>query len=78
MIVDVYVLAGRLRDFVIEAIVSKTSPRICAHVKPALGLGETKRIPCKPETRGSIIKIRLNSTEPLQLCEVQVFGKPGK
>ena len=73
-----YVLAERLRDFVIEAIASKTSTRICAHVKSALGLGETKRIPCKPGTRGSIIKIILNSTEPLQLCEVQVFGKLGK
>ena len=73
-----YVLAERLRDFVIEAIASKISPRICARVKPALGLGETKRIACKPGTRGSIIKIILNSIEPLQLCEVQVFGKLGK
>ena len=51
--------------------------RICAHVKPALRKGETKRIPCKPGTSGRVIKIRLNTKEPLQLCEVQVFGVRG-
>ena len=70
--------AGRLHDIVIEALeLSRAS--ICAVVVTAIGKNETRKIPCRPGTVGSIVRIRRNATEAeiLTLCEVEVYGTHG-
>ena len=67
------ITAERLGDFAIEAW-ALNSRTLCAFVEAAFGLGETRRVTCQPGTVGGRVKIVLGSNEPLQLCEVQVFG----
>ena len=77
----IVLLSGALlHDIVIEAI--RESPvrvTTCEVMKPYPGRGEIKRIPCRRGAVGSIIKIRQNvHTSQLALCEVEVYGYPGK
>ena len=70
-----------LHDIVIEAVMQgPLRVAICEFVGLHLGKGEIRRIPCRRGAIGSIIKIRQNATTPQQLvlCEVEVYGYPGK
>ena len=72
-------LAGkRLHDIVIEAL-RQSEASICEVIVSALGNGETRRIPCRPETVGNVVRIRQNATEKeiLTICEVEVYGTHG-
>ena len=76
--VYVITITGKgLRSFSIEAW-APNGRTLCAFVETAFGLGETRRITCGLGTVGGRIGIVLRSNEPLQLCEVQVFGARGK
>ena len=70
--------AVRLHDIVIEAL-ELSQASMCAVVGTAVGKNETRKIPCRPGTVGSIVKIRQNATkaEILTLCEVEVYGTHG-
>ena len=70
--------AGRLHDIVIEAL-EQSQASICAVVGTAVGKNETRKIPCRQGTVGSIVKIRQNATkeEILTICEVEVYGTHG-
>jgi hypothetical protein len=74
----VLLLAKRLHDIVIEAL-EQSQASICAVVGTAIGRNETRKIPCRPETVGSIVRIRQNATKSgiLTLCEVEVYGTHG-
>ena len=77
---NIMLLTGeRLHDIVIEAL-KDTEVSICEVIVYALKNGETRRIPCQPQTVGNVIKIRQNATkeEYLTLCEVEVYGTQGK
>ena len=69
--------ADDLGDFVIDALrpsESESSRAICEEVGPAFKLYEKKLIRCRPDTIGSILRIRKNKPGRLSLCEVEVFG----
>ena len=66
-----------LRGFSIEAW-APNGRTLCAFVDAAFGLGETRQITCGLGTVGGRIRIVLRSNDPLQLCEVQVFGARSK
>lgn len=71
----------KLHDFQIETIVyNPVRVSICEFVKRHLYNGETRRISCRPGAVGSIVIIRHNAAKPeeLLLCEVEVYGYPGK
>ena len=53
---------------------------ICVIIVSALKDGETRKIPCRPETVGRIVRIRQNATTPstINLCELEVYGIFGK
>ena len=71
-------LGRRLHDIVIEAL-RQSEASICEVIVSALGDGETRRIPCRPETVGSVVRIRQNATKAqfLTICEVEVYGTHG-
>ena len=68
----------RLHDIVIEAL-ELSQASTCAVVGTAVGKNETRKIPCRPGTVGSIVRIRHNATinAILTLCEVEVHGTHG-
>ena len=69
--------ANSLLDFVIEALVqTSSSPSICEEIEAALDTYEKRPIACRPDTVGSIVRIRLTGTKKrrLALCEVEVYG----
>jgi len=70
--------AGRLHDIVIEAL-EQSQASICAVVGTSIRRSETSKIPCRPGTVGSIVRIRHNDTtnDVLTLCEVEVHGTHG-
>ena len=69
---------ARLHDIVIEAL-EQSQASICAVVGTAIGKSETRKIPCRQGTVGSIVRIRHNDTisAVLTLCEVEVYGTHG-
>ena len=69
--------ADDLGDFVIDALrpsESESSKAICEEVGPALKLHEKKLFRCRPDTIGSVVRIRKNKPGRLSLCEVEVYG----
>lgn len=70
-----------VHGIVIEALLSNSADiSTCQLVISAFALGETRRIPCRPDVTGSIVKLRAAGTEKgyLSLCEVQVYGVYGR
>ena len=67
-----------LQHFDIDALVlNSASSLMCARVYEPLESGETRRIPCRDEVAGNVVRITQLSTVPtiLSLCEVKVYGE---
>ena len=69
---------NRLKNFVIEVQQHENIVHTCASNEAALKKGETKSFLCKQGSIGNIVRIKLTGTGILSLCEVEVFGTPGK
>jgi len=71
-------LGFRLHDIVIEAL-RQSETTICEIIVTTLRASETRRIPCRPDAVGSVVRIRQNATnaEILTICEVEVYGTLG-
>ena len=72
-----------LYHIVIEILRQKGSnAKACSAIDAPFKTGETKRISCKRDAVGSIVRIRQaldeGKTGTLALCEVEVYGTSGK
>ena len=82
---SLFVAADRLHDFSVHVIprnptgYTSSASELCVHVVGPFGPGETRRIVCTNEIVGRYVTISLTgSNEILTLCEVEVYGEPGK
>jgi len=67
-----------LHDITIEA--RKDGHAIkCNYFGAALGAGESRRLPCPPETIGRYLRVKKDPSDSgmLVLCEVEVYGTSG-
>ena len=70
-----------VHGLVIEALLTNSADvSTCQLVISAFALGETRRVPCRPNVTGSIVRVRAAGSEKgyLSLCEVQVYGVYGR
>lgn len=70
-----------IHSIVIEALLRNSADiSTCQLVISAFALGETRRIPCRSNVTGSIVKLTAAGREKgyLSLCEVQVYGVYGR
>ena len=69
-----------MENFVVEGI-GETNARVdvCEDGELPVEPGETRRIPCRPNTKGKFVKIKLagNNAAHLSICEVEVYGVYG-
>ena len=78
IIAYITITADTVNDFVIETLNTAASKvALCARMKQALKLGESKFIPCRQNVTGSLVRVRLagHIARSLTLCEVQVYGR---
>ena len=78
-IYDVLHTGHRLHDINIEAR-NNNKVTMCATIGSALADGVTRGIPCREGTMGRIIVIRrfTYTTDTLNICEVEVYGRASK
>jgi len=76
----VFLTGFLLHDVVIQAL-KGTQHLTCGEIgHNPLADGETKHIPCRPGTVGSVIKVTRKASDStgIVLCEVEVYGTQGK
>ena len=80
-----FVAGERLHDFSVYALnyhPNQQMPvpsKLCAHVEGPFPPGETRHVICPADLNGRYVAIVLAGDEEiLTLCEVEVYGKPGK
>ena len=82
---SLFVADARLHDLSVHVTLQNPTvntpgaSELCAHVVGPFAPGETRRIVCTNEIVGRYVTISLpGSNELLTLCEVEVYGEPGK
>ena len=79
--INIVLLGLRLPTIKVDVLEKKSKDsETCNVVKQSLLFNETRRISCERRVKGSIVRITSTGSNAigLSLCEVQVYGVPGK
>ena len=68
-----------LHDIIIDVLMSAKEVTKCNYFGATLGAGESRRLPCPPETFGHSVRVSKDPKDKtmLILCEVEVYGTNG-
>ena len=79
--IDIVLLGLRLPAIKVDVLEKKSKDfETCNIVKQSLLFNDTLRISCERRVKGSIVRITSTGSNAigLSLCDVQVYGVPGK